>query len=121
MRSGFVPFNALLISSVVLQQISFVIPTALLFNRRRSEEYLPPSRPLKLPNWLGWTANVIVVAMASLFTVFFVLPPFLPVTGSNMTVDYTCVILGIAAVLGIVNWFLHGRKQYQGPRIVLHD
>lgn len=85
MRSGFVPFNALLISSVVLQQISFVIPTALLFNRRRSEEYIPPSRPLKLPNWLGWTANVIVVAMASLFTVFFVLPPFLPVTGSNMS------------------------------------
>jgi hypothetical protein len=31
--------------------------------------------------------------------------------------DYTPVILGIALLLGIANWFAHARKHYQGPAI----
>jgi choline transport protein len=35
----------------------------------------------------------------------------------NLILDYTCVILGIALVLGIANWFLHAKKYYEGPTI----
>ncbi|KIW13606.1 hypothetical protein PV08_08796 [Exophiala spinifera] len=112
-------FNAFLGSLVVLQQFSFMIPTALLLFRRRSSKFLPADRKYALPDRLGWCANIWLVGMSILLAVVFMLPPFRPVTTTNM--NYTVVILGIAAVLGVANWFLHARKQYQGPRIVLEN
>ncbi|KAI7769409.1 hypothetical protein LZL87_012850 [Fusarium oxysporum] len=112
-------FNALLGSAVVLQQLSFVIPTALLLYQRRSETYLPKDRAFRLPSVLGWVVNVWVVGLATVLSTFFLLPPFLPVTAGTM--NYNCVILGIAAMLGVLNWMLHARKHYQGPRIVLEE
>ncbi|KAL9567411.1 hypothetical protein ACKAV7_008486 [Fusarium commune] len=114
-----IAFNALLGSAVVLQQLSFVIPTALLLYQRRSETYLPKDRAFRLPSVLGWVVNVWVVGLATVLSTFFLLPPFLPVTAGTM--NYNCVILGIAAMLGVLNWMLHARKHYQGPRIVLED
>jgi choline transport protein len=81
-------FNALLGSSVVLQQISFIIPAMLLIYQRRSEAYLPKNRAFALPSWLGWTTNMIVVVFASILSIFFLFPPFLPVTGTNMSELY---------------------------------
>ncbi|KAF2098757.1 amino acid transporter [Rhizodiscina lignyota] len=112
-------FNALLGSCVVLQQLSFLMPTVLLMYQRRSEVFLPRNRAFRLPNWFGWIVNAWVVVMSALLVIFFLLPPFLPVTGSNM--NYNVVILGIAAILGIVNWFAHAKNHYQGPRIFYHD
>ncbi|KAH7169458.1 amino acid/polyamine transporter I [Fusarium sp. MPI-SDFR-AT-0072] len=114
-----IAFNALLGSAVVLQQLSFVIPTALLLYQRRSETYLPKDRAFRLPSVLGWVVNVWVVGLATVLSTFFLLPPFLPVTAGTM--NYNCVILGIAAMLGVLNWMLHARKHYQGPRIVLEE
>ncbi|OAP56145.1 hypothetical protein AYL99_09324 [Fonsecaea erecta] len=108
-------FNALIGSSIVLQEISFLIPVALLLYRRRGEKYLPRTRYFAPPSVVGWTANVVVVVFALVTTVFFNLPPFLPTSANTM--NYTCVILGIALLLGIANWFAHARKHYQGPTI----
>ncbi|EXJ68395.1 uncharacterized protein A1O5_08187 [Cladophialophora psammophila CBS 110553] len=108
-------FNALIGSSIVLQEISFLIPVALLIYRRRGPKYLPPTRYFAPPSAVGWIANVIVVAFSLITTVFFNFPVFLPTSATTM--NYTCVILGIALLLGVMNWFAHARKHYQGPTI----
>ncbi|OAP53714.1 hypothetical protein AYL99_12105 [Fonsecaea erecta] len=77
-------FNAILSSAFVLQQISFIPPAALLLYRRRSPEFLPPNRAFRLPPVIGWTANILVVVFGLLFIGVFCIPPFRPVTASNM-------------------------------------
>ncbi|KIW63200.1 hypothetical protein PV04_10065 [Phialophora macrospora] len=108
-------FNALIGSSIVLQEISFLIPVLLLIYRRRSLKYLPSTRQFSSPAAVGWTANVIVVIFSVITTIFFNFPIFLPTSASTM--NYTPVILGIALLLGIANWFAYARKHYQGPAI----
>lgn len=128
-------FNALVGSAVVLQQLSYILPPALLIYRRRSEHFLPKHRSFRIPDWLGWATNIIVVIFATITTIFFTFPVILPVTSSNMStvsflivlmfftltfyIDYTIVIVGIMAIFTLVNWVLHGRKNYRGPFIVL--
>lgn len=34
--------------------------------------------------------------------------------------DYSSVMIGIAFVLVLINWFVHGKKHYHGPRIEFH-
>lgn len=78
-------FNALIGSSIVLQEISFLIPVALLIYRRRSRKYLPEGRAFRLPSAVGWTANIIVVIFVTVTTVFFNFPAFLPTSASTMS------------------------------------
>ncbi|KAH6962507.1 amino acid/polyamine transporter I [Ilyonectria sp. MPI-CAGE-AT-0026] len=114
-----IAFNALLGSMIVLQLLSFIIPLVLLLWRRRDNRFLPRKRAFRLPNIVGWIVNVYAIAVGATLSVFFLLPPFLPVTSQNM--NYTCVILGIGAVLCLVNWLVHARKHYHGPQIVFHE
>lgn len=131
-------FNALLGSCVTLQLLSFLIPTLLVMYQRRSKEFLPDNRQFKLPHWFGWACHIWVAALVSVLIIFFMFPPFLPVDASSMSkwlincgmlslctnidrrLDYNVVILGIVFTLGGLNWFSHGRKHYQGPRIIFH-
>ncbi|ETI19532.1 hypothetical protein G647_09366 [Cladophialophora carrionii CBS 160.54] len=108
-------FNALIGSSIVLQEISFLVPVVLLIYRRRSLEYLPNTRQFATPAVVGWTANIIVVTFSLVTIIFFNFPIFLPTSASTM--NYTSVILGFALLLGIGNWFAHARNHYQGPTI----
>ncbi|PIG88379.1 amino acid permease family protein [Aspergillus arachidicola] len=106
-------FNAIVGSSVILQQLSFVIPIILVIARKRSKIYLSPGRSFRLPDPLGWIANVYAVAFITLMTVILCLPVTIP-TGAS-TMNYTCVILGFCLLLGLANWWLHAKKQYNGP------
>lgn len=125
-------FNALVNSSIILQIVSFAIPCALLLSRKRSQEFLPRKRAFWLPQWLGWVANIMTIVAAVTELVFFNFPTALPVTAANMSrcppiptgwtnaeemLDYTCAVLGVIAMLGGLNWLLHARKHYQGPRV----
>src|ERR1700761_3560260 len=47
-------FNAFIGTGLILQQITYAIPAALLIYRRRSTHYLPTNRPFKLFGLLGW-------------------------------------------------------------------
>jgi choline transport protein len=78
-------FNALIGSSVVLQQISFLIPVVLLVYRKRSPQYLPKGRAFTLPSAIGWTANIIVIIFATVTLVFFNFPAFLPTSAGTMS------------------------------------
>lgn len=145
-KNGNTAFNAILSSCVVLQQISFIMPAALLLYRRRSLTYLPDKRAFRLPGIVGWAANISVVVFGLIFTIVFCIPPFRPVTPSTMSesfplilhallevfgrkysvadtlviIDYSSVMIGIAFVLVLINWFVHGKKHYHGPRIEFH-
>ncbi|KEF53879.1 uncharacterized protein A1O9_10281 [Exophiala aquamarina CBS 119918] len=127
-------FNALVNSAIALQQLSFLIPIALLLYRKRDPEFLPITRAFVLPHGVGLLVNILAVVFTSVTTVFFCFPLILPMTASNMStfrlvaslviridifLDYTSAIIGIAFALGVVNWIVHARKHYQGPHVEL--
>lgn len=72
---------------MIVAQISFAVPAALLIYRRRSHEYLPPSRPFKVMHVVGYVCNVMTVVWAVVITIFFTFPTTFPVTGGNMSMS----------------------------------
>ncbi|KAF2843575.1 amino acid transporter [Patellaria atrata CBS 101060] len=106
-------FFAIVSASVVALGISYAIPIAIHCMQGRPE--LPP-RSFVLPKWLGWTFNIIGLIYIAVTTVFFLFPPYLPVTGTNM--NYCIVAFTIWIIISTIQWFVDGRKNYTGPR---HD
>lgn len=80
-------FNALIGTGLILQQVSFVFPAALLLYRRRSSTYLPPSRRFRL-GWLGWISNAMTIAFGVIALVFYCFPAEFPVSGGNMSMRW---------------------------------
>lgn len=80
-------FNALIGTGLILQQVSFAFPAALLLYRRRSSTYLPTARRIRL-GLFGWVANVVTVAFGILTLVFYCFPSEMPVTGGNMSMCF---------------------------------
>lgn len=78
-------FNAFINSTIILQIVSFAMPCVLLLWQGRKESVLPRARGFRLPEWLGWTANLVTIAAAVMELVFFDFPTSLPVTGSDMS------------------------------------
>ncbi|EHK50820.1 hypothetical protein TRIATDRAFT_54405 [Trichoderma atroviride IMI 206040] len=109
-------FNAIIGSCVVLQQLSYLMPTILLIYRQRSEEFLPRDRTFRLRGWIGWLVNIWVIVVISTSMAFFFLPPFLPVSASTMNYNY--VIILVVFLLSSANWFLHANRHYHGPRVI---
>lgn len=85
-----IAFNAIIGSCVVLQQLSYLMPTILLVYRQRSEEFLPRDRTFRLRGWIGWLVNIWVIVVISASMAFFFLPPFLPVSASTMSKFAAC-------------------------------
>jgi choline transport protein len=77
-------FNAMISTGLILQQISYAMPTALLMYRGRSNQFLPRTRSFKLGPF-GWVANALTVIMAFIAVIFFNFPTVMPVTSSNMS------------------------------------
>ncbi|KAH7268991.1 amino acid/polyamine transporter I [Fusarium redolens] len=113
-----VAFNAIVASSVVALGLSYGIPIALHLARGRSQL---PEGAFKLPNWLGWTTNIIGLVYTIVTTVLFLFPPALPVDGTTM--NYCVVAFGVIVVISAIQWVVDGRKNFEGPRITIgeHD
>ena len=125
-------FNALIGTGLILQQVSFIFPAALLLYRRRSSTYLPANRRFRL-GVFGWVANIVTIAFGILTLVFYCFPSEMPVTGGNMSkwlyflslvgmgrltnLDYSVVVIGTMAIFTLINWFIHAHRHYQGPRL----
>jgi len=62
----------------------------------------------------GIPINIFGVIFAIFTSVFFIFPPELPVTGSNM--NYLIVVLAIVFFLALFTWIFGGRKSYTGPK-----
>ncbi|PWZ03766.1 amino acid transporter [Testicularia cyperi] len=107
--------NAILSSSVVLLQLSYIIPVALLLVRGRKvldDANGGEKRKFNLGAF-GPAINVFAILFVCLTDVFFLFPPDLPTTTTNM--NYTVVVVGIVAFLAITAWFVQGRKHFKGP------
>ena len=105
--------NAIISASVVALGVTYATPPAI--NCLRGRKMLPPSRPFRLSEPVGWTVNLVGIAYTIVTTVLFVFPPALPVTGSSM--NYCVVVFAIILIVSMVQWFGDGRKNYAGPRI----
>lgn len=134
-------FNAFVSVGLILQQVSFAIPAALLLYHKRSNAVLPKGRYVRLGPF-GVIANLVTVLFAILITIFYCFPTELPVTGSNMsksvfllssiayvsltlqnTIDYSSAVIGVMGVFAVINWFIHSRGKFHGPRLegAFHD
>ena len=83
--SSSVAFNAFIGTGLILQQVTYAIPAAVLMLQRSSSSLLPKNRPFKLYGVLGWVANLLTVAFAVVVLIFYNFPVVLPITGSNMS------------------------------------
>ncbi|KAK0718515.1 amino acid/polyamine transporter I [Lasiosphaeria miniovina] len=106
-------FNAITSASVVALGVTYAIPPSI--NALRGRRMLPPTRAFKLPEWLGWTCNLVGIAWTVLTTVLFVFPPELPVTPDNM--NYCIVAFGVILLISGTTWLVDGRKNYKEPRL----
>ncbi|GAA5907127.1 uncharacterized protein JCM6883_006148 [Sporobolomyces salmoneus] len=108
--------SAILSSSVVFLNCSYCIPIALLLCRGRhllEPESFPP-RTWSLGPILGPVANISALCFTALTTVFFLFPPGLPVTGSNM--NYAIAVFGFVFLVSVTTWLVQGRRTFTGPR-----
>jgi uncharacterized BrkB/YihY/UPF0761 family membrane protein len=101
---------------VVALGLSYGIPIALHLARGRSQL---PEGAFKLPNWLGWTTNIIGLVYTIVTTVLFLFPPALPVDGTTM--NYCVVAFGVIVVISAIQWIVDGRKNFEGPRITIGE
>ncbi|MBE3048299.1 amino acid permease [Candidatus Bathyarchaeota archaeon] len=109
-----VAFNAITASAVVSLGVSYAIPISVnLLQGRR----MLPERAFALPNWLGWTANIIGLAYTLLTTVLFLFPPALPVDGVSM--NYCVVAFAVVILISAIQWVVDGRKNFVGPRVTI--
>ncbi|KAL8746568.1 MAG: hypothetical protein Q9184_007728, partial [Pyrenodesmia sp. 2 TL-2023] len=127
-------FNAIVSASVVALGVSYAMPVAI--NCLRGRKMLRERR-FTLPGWFGWFANLVRtlipgnvvvsepqanlsqlgIAYTIVTTVFFLFPPELPVTGTNM--NYCVVVFAIIILTSTFQWFVDGRKNFKGPRVNL--
>lgn len=111
-----VAFNAIIAASVVALGVSYGIPVALSLATMRRKL---PERAFALPNWLGWTANIIGLVYTIVTTVLFLFPPAIPVSGSTM--NYCVVAFAIILIVSTIQWIVDGRKNFEGPRITIDE
>ena len=83
-RPRHVAFNAIVGTTLVLQQLSYAFPAALLMWQRRHPQFLPSKGRFNLGAF-GWVANAVTVGWAMLSLVIYSLPVSLPATSSNMS------------------------------------
>lgn len=109
-------FNAIIAASVTALGVSYGIPVALNLATLRRKL---PERDFRLPDWLGWSANIIGLVYTIVTTVLFVFPPALPVTGTTM--NYCIVAFAIILLISTFQWIVDGRKNFEGPRITIDE
>ncbi|TKY85903.1 hypothetical protein EX895_005444 [Sporisorium graminicola] len=127
--------QAIVSASVVLLQLSYVVPIAgmlfggrkRIFNAQRSDcsddndddddDEIPIPSEIKytLGPVLGPIINTAALCYILLTTVLFLLPSYIPVTSPSL-MNYSVVVVAATLALAAANWFVFARKQYTGPK-----
>ncbi|KAL4982534.1 amino acid/polyamine transporter I [Aspergillus falconensis] len=100
-------FNGVSSATVICFDLSYLFPILIHCLRGRAQL---PSRAYVLSPIVGWSVNIVAIIYILLTTVFFILPPNLPVTGENM--NYAIAVVGVLVVFSTIYWFLRGRKKF---------
>ncbi|SPO25462.1 related to GABA permease [Ustilago trichophora] len=123
--------QAIISSSVVLLQLSYVVPIAgMLFGGRKrifnpsidknnddvdDEIPIPTEIKYKMGPILGPIINTAALCYICLTTVLFLLPSYIPVLSGSM-MNWSVVVVGTTFFIATVNWFVFARKDYTGPK-----
>ncbi|PSR84029.1 amino acid/polyamine transporter I [Coniella lustricola] len=115
-------FNSLVSAGLILQQLSFAFPAALMLYHRISgtvQEIMPLNKEaFRLPFGTGALANGLTIVLALISTIFYNFPAGLPATADAM--NYASAVTGALVLIGIVNWYGYAVKHYNGPRLDSH-
>lgn len=109
--------QALQSAAVVMLQLSYLPPIVLqLFSGRKilSEKGSKIQQRLKLGTKIGPIVNILAICYICLTTVFFLLPPVVPVQTASM-MNYAVVVLVFCVLLAFVNWFVYARRNFEEP------
>ncbi|PYH76870.1 GABA permease [Aspergillus uvarum CBS 121591] len=111
-------FNAILSLAVLELHVSYVVPIIFFLWHRNC---LPQS--LQTGPWSLGRGEIIVNIVAIVYlcftSIFMVFPAYRPVTPSNM--NYAPLIFGAVLLWSGGFWLWRGRKEYDGPVVVLAD
>lgn len=92
-------FNALVSTGLILQQVSFAFPAALLLYHRFAgtfNEVMPKTKEsLYLPFGVGPVANTLTIVLALISLIFYDFPSVLPATATNMSESIYSFVLSI--------------------------
>lgn len=105
-------FNALVSLALLGQYTTYVLPTIFILVRRLFLAKNIPFGPWELGKW-GVPVNLFTIAFSFITIGFNVLPPYFPVTSTNM--NYAGVVFGAALIICGILWLLMGQKHYAGP------
>jgi choline transport protein len=73
--------------------------------------------PFKLGPF-GVPLNILSLLYGIYILIWLRLPPFLPVTGTNM--NYVRPIMGAVILIALFDWFVYGRKRFRVPIEIEH-
>ncbi|KIS69460.1 uncharacterized protein UMAG_02791 [Mycosarcoma maydis] len=128
--------QAIVSASVVLLQLSYVVPIAgMLFGGRKrifdsstsgtspnqnddnDDDEIPIPTDIKytMGPLLGPCVNAAALCYIGVTTVLFLLPSYIPVTSGSL-MNYSVVVVATTSLLATINWFALARKTYTGPR-----
>ena len=106
-------FSSIVGTCLILMQVTLSIPIFFVMLSGRDPKLIGGSK------WymgsFGWVANGVSVAFTIMTSIFYCFPASIPVTGTTM--NYAIAVLATFALFGVLNWFVHASKHYQGPAI----
>lgn len=106
-----VAFNAVLSLSSLALYISYLIPiTCLVLKRLRKEEIV--FGPFTLGRF-GLFVNLFAWVFGVFICIFLPFPPYAEVNAETM--NYAGPVFGLCLLVALVDWFVRGRKNFQGP------
>jgi choline transport protein len=100
-------FNSMVSACVVFLYLSYLVPTACLLIKGRSNL---PRGPFFLGTW-GMLANYCTIFWVILATVFFSFPYVMPVSGGNM--NYLCAVLVVFMIYVFGYWIFAARLAFK--------
>ncbi|KAE8352422.1 amino acid/polyamine transporter I [Aspergillus coremiiformis] len=107
-------FNALLSLTSLAQYISYLVPIVFLLMKRIRAPQEVRWGSFRLGHW-GIPVNAFAIIYAIYIIIFLPFPPNYPVTAQNM--NYSAPVFLAVVLFATVDWFVRGRKHWEGPRI----
>lgn len=105
-------FNAIISLATVALYVSYIIPIFCLVLKRFSSEKIA---------WGPWTLgrygpaiNIFALCYGVFICIFLPFPSQQPITSVNM--NYAAPVFGFVMLVAIMDWFLRGKKFYNGPK-----